>query len=121
MKHIAIQKIFSYFFTSQKEVQNDACGEKIDKFYDDLRELCKKHDIQLSESYTSFYGMEKFSIQECEQCKKIMLNRDKNPAGFDEYEATQELNWVVLDGGEFEGRILCEECLPVSHRWGHSS
>ena len=121
MKHIAIGKIFTSFFTTTEEIDKDACDEKIGSFYTEFRELCKKYDISFADSYTSFYGMEKYSIQSCDKCSKLMLNRDKNPIGFGEETHCTELNWVVLDGGEHEGNILCEECLPSTHRWGHSS
>jgi hypothetical protein len=50
-----------------------------------------------------------------------MVNRDKNPAGFSDNELAIEIDHVIYDGGEHEGKKLCEECLPYTHRWGHHS
>ena len=86
-----------------------------------MRALLKKYGIESSDSYTTFFGLEKYSICNCESCGQLMVNRDKNPSGFSGNELATEIEYVIYDGGEHEGKTLCEECLPFSHRWGHHS
>ena len=121
MKHIAIGKIFTSFVTTTKEMDGDGYDKRLGSFYTEFRTLCEKHDIDFADSYISLLGMDKYAIRSCDNCNKLMLNRDKNPMGFGEEAHNSELNWVVLDGGENEGKILCEDCLPSTHRWGQSS
>ncbi len=120
MKHIAIGKIFTSFFTTTEEMDGDGYDKRLGSFYTEFRALCKKHNIDFADSYMSLLGMEKYAIHSCDSCNKLMLNRDKNPTGFGEEAHNSELNWVVMDGGEHEGKLLCEDCLPSTHRWGQS-
>jgi hypothetical protein len=117
MKYLGLSKIFSYYEVTSEELDDDALEQRFDNFRKELVELFDKHGVKFADSYTAFYGMEKYSICNCQKCNQLMLNRDKNPAGFSEH-PSDETGLVVYDGGESEGRILCEECLPATHRWG---
>jgi len=121
MKQIAIGKMFTYFYTESKEIEGCALDDRLDNFRIEIRELLKKYDMELGESWTTFFGLEKFSITNCEKCDQLMMNRDKNPAGLNDSELNADINMVILDGGESDNKLLCEECLPFTHRWGHSS
>jgi len=121
MKQIAIRKKFSYFYTDSSEIESGAFEDRLEELDDEMRALCKKYDVEMSGGYTTFFGLEKYAIGNCEKCGHLMLNRDKNPAGFSGNELAAELDYVIYDGGESEGKVLCEECLPFTHRWGHHS
>ncbi|NJN45603.1 MAG: hypothetical protein HC808_02925 [Candidatus Competibacteraceae bacterium] len=121
MKQIAIRKHFSYFVTDSKEIESGSFDEKLESLDEEMNSLLKKYDLTLVEYETRFIPMEKMSLFHCEKCNHLMINRDLNPAKFDGNELYSDLAFVVLDGGTHEGMNLCEECLPISHRWGHFS
>jgi hypothetical protein len=121
MKHIAVKKVFSYYYTDSDEIENCSLDEKMDSLDSELRQLFVKYGVTVAEGYTSFYGVDKYSIELCQQCGHLMINRDKNPAGLPAASWAADLEWVFSDGGTVDGKTLCERCLPHSHRWGHSS
>ncbi|PLX97548.1 MAG: hypothetical protein C0622_12800 [Desulfuromonas sp.] len=121
MKQLAVKKIFSYFVATSEEIEANAHDEKLEEFDNELKQLTQKFGIQLACSHTAFFGIEKYAITNCSKCGQLMINRDKNPTGFDGIELTAELEYVIHDGGEYDGRVLCEDCLPLTHRWGYHS
>ena len=121
MKQIAIQRIFSYFYTDSEEIEACVFDEKLTALDQEIKTLLKKYGFEKGETGTSFFGLEKYSICNCENCQQLMVNRDKNPAGFSGNELAYEIDLIIYDGGECNGKVLCEECLPVTHRWGRHS
>ena len=113
--------MFSYFYTDSNEI--DSCGfdNKLESLDQKLKDLLNKYGLEVAETHTTFLGLEKYSISKCEKCGHLMVNRDKNPLGFSGNELAQEIDYVIYNGGEQNGQLLCEECLPFSHRWGHHS
>ncbi|MEW8036298.1 MAG: hypothetical protein AB2554_04460 [Candidatus Thiodiazotropha sp.] len=121
MKHIAIRKHYSYFATDSEAIEDGAFDEKMERLDEDIGALLEKYGLTPLQHETRFIPTEKMSLCHCAQCGNLMINRDKNPARFDGDELYSDLAFIVLDGGSYEGRELCEECLPVTHRWGHFS
>lgn len=121
MKQIAIRKNYSYFKTDSDEIQNGSFDDKLEKLDEELRPLFKKYGLEMVESETRFLPTQKLAVFHCEQCDHLMINRDINPTKFDCDGLYDDLTWVVFDGGTHEGKNLCEECLPLTHRWGHYS
>ena len=117
MKHIAIRKGLSYFYTDSNEIDSDVIDSKLEPLEDELRKVFAKHGLHKSESLTCFYNVEKYSITNCSNCESLMINRDSNPAGISSTASEQDISLVLLDGGVNSGQILCEECLPQNHRW----
>ncbi|WP_339133395.1 MAG: hypothetical protein WGN25_12650 [Candidatus Electrothrix sp. GW3-4] len=115
MKQIAIKKTLTYYFTDSCTTNSGSLDEKLDE---EMRLLLKKYDVHLAESCTGYYGLKKFSICNCESCGNVMINRDRNPTGFGGGDSACDFELAVLDGGDYRGQQLCEECLPNSHRWG---
>lgn len=118
MKHIAIQKIFSFFYIESKEIESTEFEEKLTALDQEIKILLKKYGLEKAETCTSFFGLEKYSICKCENCQHLMVNRDKNPTGFSGNDLAHEIDFIIYDGGVHNGKILCEECLPLTHRWG---
>jgi hypothetical protein len=118
MKQIAIRKHFSYFTTTSSEINGCVFDEKIEKFDEEFHELLKKYGFTSLAHETRFIPIEKMSLCYCEKCNELMVNRDKNPTRFDRDEFYNDLAYIILDGGIHEGKELCQECLPVTHRWG---
>lgn len=121
MKHIAIRKHFSCFTTDSKAIEGCEFDEKMDQLDDELRALFEKYGLTLLEQESRFIPMAKMSLCHCERCGHLMIDRDKNPARFDNDPLYSDLTFVVRDGGTHGGQVLCEACLPTSHRWGHFS
>lgn len=121
MKQIAIRTEFSYFYTDTDEGESGAYQDKLEALESEMKLLLNKYGIESSGGHTTFYGLEKYSIRHCKQCDFLMVNRDENPAGFSDKEVVTEMEYVIRDGGEHEGVMLCDECLPFTHRWGHHS
>ena len=121
MKQIAIKKHFSYFTTDSSEIEECVFDERMEKLNEELRELLNKYDVTLLEHETCFIPMDKMSLCYCDKCNNLMINRDKNPARFDGNKSYSDLTFVILDGGTHNDMDLCEECLPITHRWGHFS
>lgn len=121
MKQIVVRKGFSYFYTNSEEIDSGAIDEKLSALEIELEQVFQKFGFIKASGYTSFYGLEKYSVTNCVDCGSLMVNRDKNPAGFGVNELNTELEFVFRDGGNFNGKELCDECLPSTHRWGLSS
>jgi len=124
MKQIAIRKHYSYFMTNTSEIQKGVFDEKMERLDAEIAELLNKYDLKLISYAMRFIQLEKMSVSHCEKCENIMINRDKNPTGFSSGDATNfyaDLDFVIYDGGTHEGKNLCMECLPTSHRWGYFS
>ncbi|NOU22525.1 MAG: hypothetical protein HOO93_12225 [Methyloglobulus sp.] len=124
MKQIAIRKHYSYFMTNTSEIEECVFDEKMEKLDVEVAELLSKYDLKLISQATRFIQLEKMSVSLCEKCENLMINRDKNPAGFSSGDAINfyaDLDFVIFDGGTHEGKNLCMECLPISHRWGYFS
>lgn len=122
MKQIAIRKYYSFFNIETNEIESDSFDEKMELLDADLKAVFYKHGIEMSGSETRFLPIEKLSIFKCENCNQLMVNRDRNPMKFESNGIdNSDLDWVILDGGSHEGKNLCEECLPLLHRWGHYS
>ena len=117
MKQIAIKKVFGYFTTNTEEVESCVFDEKLEQLDREIKLLLKKYQIKFVESSTAFYKTKKYSLCFCENCKHLMINRDINPAGFSRHDLTDDMDFIVYNGGESEGKILCGDCLPVEHRW----
>ncbi|MDO6388476.1 hypothetical protein [Uliginosibacterium sp. 31-12] len=118
MKHIAIWKYFSSFETTSEEIDSSAFDNKLEQVESEIRALLSKHGLKLLSQEGRFIPMEKMSTCYCDSCGHLMINRDENPARFDGSPLYADLEFVILDGGNHEGRSLCQECLPISHRWG---
>lgn len=118
MKQIAIRKEFSYFLTESDEIESGEFDEKLEKLGLEIEALLGKYGLQTAGNYTAFYGLEKYSVCNCEKCNSLMVNRDKNPTGFSENDMILDIENVIVNGGGNDGKLLCEECLPVTHRWG---
>jgi hypothetical protein len=118
MKHIAIWKYFSCFETNSEEIEACVFDEKMERLESEVRALLEKYDLKLLAQEGRFIPMSKMSTCYCESCGHLMINRDKNPARFDGSPLYADLEFVIRDGGIHEGQTLCQECLPVSHRWG---
>jgi len=125
MKKFAIKRLYSYFETTSQEIKDDIFDEKIAAFDEELRALLEKYDLRYICDDTRFITAQQMSVQKCEQCNNLMLNRDKNPMRFNKEDLWIDLdtdyNFIIWDGGSYEGRELCMDCLPIGHRWGYSA
>jgi hypothetical protein len=115
MKHLVIRKSYSCFYTDSNQTENDEANEKLEELQAALNKVLKEHNVSGEFGYSTFLNTEKHSICDCNKCNHVMVNRDKNPVGVSDND--KDINWVILDGGEYKGAFLCEECLPVTHRW----
>ena len=125
MKRYAIRRLYSYFETTEKEIEEGEFDTKLERLDDEIKKLFEKYDLNYISQDMRFINLKKMSVGKCDQCKNLMLNRDKNPARFNKEDLWIDLdcdyNFVIWDGGTYEGKDLCMECLPVEHRWGYFS
>lgn len=125
MKRYAIRRLYSYFETTEKEIEEGEFDTKLEMLDDEIKKLFEKYDLNYISQDMRFINLKKMSVGKCDQCKNLMLNRDKNPARFNKEDLWIDLdcdyNFVIWDGGTYEGKDLCMECLPVEHRWGYFS
>lgn len=121
MKQVVLLKHLSFFETTAADAEARLDERNLKVLYDELKTVFDKHGMKLAFYETAQFPMEKLSIQHCEECSQLMVNRDLNPAKFGGSDHFLDQDDLILDGGTYKGRNLCEECLPVSHRWGHFS
>ena len=125
MKRYAIRRLYSYFETTEKEIEEGEFDTKLEMLDDEIKKLFEKYDLNYISQDMRFINLKKMSVGKCDQCKNLILNRDKNPARFNKEDLWIDLdcdyNFVIWDGGTYEGKDLCMECLPVEHRWGYFS
>lgn len=117
MKHIQLSR----FLISKVNPSSDIDDESIDELLDKLIPLFEEHGFVFNEHESISLGLDKLSIQRCNECEQLFVNRDLNPAGLDADYVFDNTEYAILDGEEHDGKSLCEECLPTSHRWGHES
>ena len=121
MKHVVFLKYLSLFETTTDEMEDRLDESNLKALYDELQTVFNKHGISLKSYEASSFPMKKMAIQHCKECNQLMVNRDLNPTKFGGSAHYLDQDELCLDGGTYEGKDLCEECLPVSHRWGHFS
>lgn len=121
MKQIVFLKHLSLFETATDKVDTKLDENNLKALFDDLQGVYQKHGIRLKSYEVARFPMDKLSIQYCQECGQLMIDRDANPMKFAGSEYFADQNQICLDGGMYNGKKLCEECLPVSHRWGHFS
>ena len=125
MKQFAIRRMYSYFETTTDDIEKCIFDEKLEELDKEMKDLLEKYGLKLIAHDTRFIPLQKLSVLKCTKCDNLMINRDKNPAGFGSSELwsdfNSEINRVIQDGGIHEGKELCTECLPISHRWGYFS
>jgi hypothetical protein len=122
MKTFAIRRTYSYIEINSSEVNEDSFDQKLEELDSDIKTLHDNHGVNFICTDTRFISSDKMSVRVCESCQNLMINRDKNPAGFDSdslwKDAVQDTTLFILNGGTHAGKELCMECLPPSHRWG---
>ena len=122
MKTFAIRRTYSYIEIDSREINENSFDQKLEELDQEIKTLHDKYHVNFICNDTRFIPSEKMSVGVCESCQNLMINRDKNPAGFDSEslwsDAVQDTTLFILNGGTYEGKELCMECLPVSHRWG---
>jgi hypothetical protein len=125
MKQFAICRTYSYFETTSEDIDRGTFDERLERFDEDLRVLLEKYGLMFINRDTRFIPLQKMSVRKCENCDNLMINRDKNPAGFGGgslwSDIDSETSFFIYDGGTHQDRELCISCLPVSHRWGFFS
>lgn len=125
MKRYAIRRLYSYFETTEDEITSNVFDEKLDFLDKEIKLLLEKYGLKYISQDMRFIASHKMSVIQCNQCENLMLNRDKNPMRFNKEQLWIDLdtdyNFVIWDGGTYEGKELCMECLPIEHRWGYSS
>jgi|GEM_PF-1761630 len=125
MKQFAIRRLYSYFETTSEDIDSGSFDQNLEALDEELKSLLEKYGLKLINQDTRFVPMVKLSAKKCDRCDNLMINRDKNPAGFNREQLWVDLdadyNFVIWDGGTHEGEELCMECLPIEHRWGYFS
>ncbi len=116
-KHIQLSQLLLSKINESGEIDSDT----LDGLVEDILPIFKKYGFTFQSSECITLGMDKFSIQECAKCSKLFSNRDLNPAGLDQDYVFESVVYAICDGGTYNEQNLCEECLPLTHRWGHSS
>lgn len=125
MKQFAIRRLYSYFETTSEDIDSSSFDQNLEALDAEIKLLLEKYGLKLINQDTRFVPMAKLSAKKCDRCDNLMINRDKNPAGFNREQLWVDLdadyNFVIWDGGTHEGEELCMECLPIEHRWGYFS
>ncbi|TEU26115.1 hypothetical protein [Alkanindiges illinoisensis] len=125
MKKFAIRRMYSYFETTTQEVEDCTFDKKLELLDEELKILLAKYGLKFISHDIRFIALEKMSAKKCDNCDNLMINRDKNPTRFNKdnfwIDLDTDYNFVIFDGGNYEDKELCMECLPIEHRWGYFS
>ena len=121
MRQVMFMKHLSVFETATEDIVSKFDDEKMERLFNELKTVFSKYDIKLSHYEATFLPMKKLSMCRCEDCSQLMINRDINPTKFGGSDHFEDCDSLCLDGGTHDGSELCEECLPINHRWGHFS
>lgn len=113
MDYLVVTNIKCITKITNSEFEEDSLDETIGSFKDELSALLKKNGFELKSIENAFIETQKYSVCKCDSCGVSMINRDNNPIGYND----DFIEDVILNGGESEGKILCENCLPRNHRW----
>ena len=49
-------------------------------------------------------------IVQCDICKVWLINRTKETS-------REDVDEIIKDGAEYKNKILCTDCLPLTHKW----
>lgn len=125
MTTFAIKRSYGFLEIETSALEDEALQQRMDDLDRAIRELHEAHGFRFICGDTRFLNSRKLSICVCHACDNLMINRDKNPAGFGQGELWRDFvsdaNSVIFDGGTHGGKELCMECLPIEHRWGYFS
>ncbi|MGR3977877.1 hypothetical protein FW754_09415 [Acinetobacter sp. 1207_04] len=125
MKKYALRRLYSYFETTTEDIDENKFDERLEQLDEELKVLLEKYGLNYISQDMRYINLQKMSVGQCNQCKNLMLNRDKNPARFNKEDLWIDLdcdyNCVIWEGGTHNGKDLCMECLPKEHRWGYFS
>ncbi len=113
-KHIQLSQLL----LSRVDNLSDIDDQAIARVVEELLPIIQQHGFTFETWVSVQLGLSKYSIQDCEACGQRFVNRDQNPAGLDPDYVPDSTPYAIMDGGTHEGRKLCEECLPITHRWG---
>lgn len=114
MEFVSISKLNFFAEVSEEEVNSDKHLEKVADFTSELKKLLSKYKLEYDSVETTFLNKRKYSIVKCEQCNHLMNDRVENPVKADIEELVAD---IIFDGAKYQGKYLCEDCLPVDHRW----
>ncbi len=114
MNFVAISKLSFLSEISKEAFENDKYIEKIESLTSELKVLLNKYGLEYDSVETTFLSKGKYSILRCEKCNHLMIDRIQNPVKAEIEDLVAE---VIFDGAKFENKFLCEDCLPVNHRW----
>lgn len=114
MEFVSISKLNFFAEVSEEEVNSDKHLEKVADFTSELKKLLSKYKLEYDSVETTFLNKRKYSIVRCEQCNHLMIDRVENPVKADIEELLAD---IIFDGAKYQGKYLCEDCLPVDHRW----
>lgn len=114
MKHLQLTNfLVTRIIEGQWEIDDN-----LQDLFDEISSIAPKYGLTLEYQTTIAIGLEKYAIQSCDECNQRMLNRSLNPVGFDQEEYFNEMESIIYDGAEHDGKNLCAGCLPETHRWG---
>ena len=114
MSLIAISRLNFFAEVSEKDFNSDKHLEKVEELTSDLKGLLNKYGFEYDSVETTFLSKNKYSILRCEQCDHLMIDRVENPVRADIEDLVAD---IIFDGAKYEKKYLCEDCLPVNHRW----
>ena len=97
------------------ELSNEMIDEDgFDQITDDLQEavqaVLKKYDLEILAKEMMSHDLSIQNFSKCSSCSSWLINRTKE-------NDRDNVDDNIKDGGEFESKILCCDCLPNNHKW----
>lgn len=111
MSYLSVITLKAIGRLSREFVDDDDAYEQITgELEDAISGVLKKYDLELLSLEMMSHDLKEQHFTRCENCSSWMINRSKE-------KDRDDVDDGIKDGGEYQSRLLCEDCLPEGHPW----
>ena len=72
--------------------------------------VLQKYNLEYEQLEIMSHDLDKEHINRCDICKSWIINRTKE-------DSREDVDEIILNGAEYENKLLCSDCLPLDHQW----
>jgi len=90
------------------------CDDGFDIINKDLKnaidEVFNKYNLEYERLEIMSHDLNIEHIVQCDICKVWLINRTEETS-------REDVDEIIKNGAEYQNKILCSDCLPLTHKW----